>query len=127
MKTRSMMLAAAATLSLAAGARAQQRPDAAAVNELRAMASQPTQGDADRSAIRDFLARGDVSQAAEAYGLDVEAAADRVATLSDDDAASLADRVRRTEHTAQVGGDTFVISTTAVIIALLVLILIEVS
>ncbi|MDX1646690.1 MAG: PA2779 family protein [Longimicrobiales bacterium] len=96
--------------------------------ELRSMVVSPTAADVDRQMILDFLDREDVRDVATGHGVDPEGLQDRVATLDDESTSELADRVRGVqEDLAQVGGDTFVITSTTVIIILLVLILILVA
>jgi hypothetical protein len=79
----------------------------------------------DHEVVRDFLERADVGAAVAAHGLDLERMKGAVGTLEADALADLARQVRALDDEDQVGGNTIVISSTAVIIALLVLILIS--
>jgi hypothetical protein len=79
-----------------------------------------------RAALDAFLGRGEVARAAEGAGIDIERVKSAASALSDEEVESLAPRVKDIQE-ALVGGDTFVISSTAVIIGLLVIILIIVA
>jgi len=104
---------------------AQQAEGGNDVGALRALAAQPSPAQRDRASITDFLRRPEVAAVARDHGIDPEGLQDRVASLGAGDAHDLATHVRETEtHMAQVGGDTFVITSTTIIIALLVIILI---
>jgi hypothetical protein len=127
MRIKWMLLTVAALLALSADAHAQQPTAADVTGELRLIASQPMASDTDRATVRAFLDRTDVAQAAESHGIGLDAVKDRTSTLSDAEAAELAARIDAWDGTAQVGGDVIVISTTAIIIALLVLILLSVD
>jgi len=78
------------------------------------------QGEANRTAIMRFLERDEVGGAAASIGVDVQALGRRVQGMSDADAARVADQVRDVEQ--QMAADTITITTTALIIGLLVLI-----
>jgi hypothetical protein len=129
---RISIIAATATvlgLTLPTGTDAQEmRPDNT-VSELRELVVGPTKSDEDGELVRAFLDSDGVVDVAHDRGIDLERVKERIRTLEEDELADLADRVR--QETQQdpnlVGGDTFVISSTAVIIALLVVILIVVS
>jgi hypothetical protein len=82
--------------------------------------------EADRSALRSFLMRPEVSRVAGAAGIDIARAQSAAATLSDEEIRRLAPRVKKAEN-ALAGGESLVISSTVVIIGLLVLILILVA
>lgn len=82
--------------------------------------------EADRSALRSFLARPEVGRVAESTGIDIGRAQSASAALSDEEIRRLAPRVKQAEN-ALAGGETLVISSTVVIIGLLVLILILVA
>jgi hypothetical protein len=127
MRIKWTLLAVAAVFALSADARAQHPAAADVTEELRLIASQPTAADADRATVRAFLDRADVEQAVESHGVDLTRAKDRVSTLNDAEAAELAARIDALDGAPQVGGDVIVISTTAVVIALLVLILLSVD
>lgn len=81
---------------------------------------------ADRAELRAFLQRPEVRSIADDAGIDVQTAATAVASLSDGDVADLSGRLAQAEA-ALAGGDRVVISTTAIIIGLLLLILILVA
>lgn len=92
--------------------------------ELRAsVVEQAAESDRDREAVRRVLERDDVRAVADQMGFDLSAAEDAIATLDGPELQRLADRARTAEKDL-VGGDAIVISTTAVIIGLLVLIVI---
>lgn len=82
--------------------------------------------DATRSALDAFLGRADVRAAAQGAGLDIERVRSAASALSDAEVRALAPRLAQTED-ALAGGDSVVISTTAIIIGLLVLIIILVA
>jgi hypothetical protein len=95
---------------------------------LRALAAQPSTADRDRAKLSAFLNRADVQKVATDHGIDVRRLKEGVTALDDGTVTALVRQMRAVDHQpALVGGDTFVISSTAVIIALLVFILIEVS
>lgn len=95
--------------------------------ELRDMVVAPTEVDQDRRVVQEFLDRSDVQSAAAVHGIDVEALQNRVATLEAEATSDLAERVRQTQDDLdQVGGDSFVITTSTIVLVLLVLILIAV-
>lgn len=121
------VLALLTTISLSGDLRAQEADRSGTVDELRSMVTEATSGDRDRQTILDFLSRTAVEDVAEEYGVDIERAREGVKTLDVGQAGQLAERIRQTDQPAQVGGDTFVISSTAVIIGLLVIILIIVA
>lgn len=79
-----------------------------------------------REAIRSVLERPEVRSVAGEQGIDITRAEDAVATL-EGEALAAAHEQARTVEAALAGGDQVVISSTLVIIALLVLILIAVS
>ena len=79
-----------------------------------------------RAALAAFLDRGDVARAARSAGIEIERVKSAASTLTDEEVESLSPRLADAEE-ALIGGDTFVISSTAVIIGLLVIILILVA
>lgn len=81
---------------------------------------------ADRATLEAFLGRPEVRRIAAGAGIDIRRAETAVALLAPEDAAALATQAKRLDP-ALAGGDKIVISTTAVIIGLLVLILILVA
>jgi CO dehydrogenase/acetyl-CoA synthase alpha subunit len=99
----------------------------AAVQSLRQLAAAPSPGAADRIVIREFLERDDVRAAADGRGIDLTRVAQAAATIDDEAAADMADRIRDLEEEALAGGDTLVISASTVVIVLLVLILVAVA
>ncbi len=125
--TMGLALAALAVLPTTLTAQQAQSSDNAAAT-LRAMATRPSAPQSDRATVSTFLQRDDVRRVAGERGIDMNALENGVATLDDDAAADLAQRIRTADdQAAHVGGDTFVISSTVVIIALLVIILVVVS
>lgn len=95
--------------------------------ELRELAASPTAADHDRAEVERFLANDRARDVAADMGIDLQALQDRVATLSDADAADLASRVKNANEAPMAGGDTFVITSTTIIIVLLIIILIIVA
>ncbi|MGD8868969.1 MAG: PA2779 family protein [Gemmatimonadales bacterium] len=101
-----------------------QEDHVVSTSELRAaVVEQAANSDRDRDAVLRVLARDEVRAVADQVGVDLSRAEDAVATLDGPELQRLADRSRTVEK-ALVGGDAIVISTTAVIIGLLVLIVI---
>jgi hypothetical protein len=127
MKLHASLLLCAALLFTAAPIHAQQADAATPESELRAMVTGETPDERDRATVAGFLERSDVGDVAAAHGLDTERLKDRVATLDANTARDLAERVQDVDQEALVGGDAIVISSTAVIIALLVIILVSVA
>ncbi|MFW6083874.1 MAG: PA2779 family protein [Gemmatimonadota bacterium] len=82
--------------------------------------------EADRAELRAFLDRPEVRRVAAEAGVDVQTAVTAVASLSAEEVADLSGRVAQAEA-ALDGGDRIVISTTAIIIGLLILIVILVA
>ena len=99
-------LALAASLGMAAPASAQQ--------------AEWTAGDEDRSTILRFLERDEVSGVAGQMGVDVQDAGRNVLEMNDAEAARVADQVRDAEQA--MAASSITITTTALIIGLLVLI-----
>ena len=79
-----------------------------------------------RSALARLLAHADVRRIAAGAGIDIRRVESAAATLSDEEIERLAPRLRDAEH-ALAGGEAVVISTTAIIIGLLILIVILVA
>ena len=120
------VLMAASTPAFADGA---QAPDA---RTLAAMVQQhAAQQDANRHEIRQALARPEVREVANRFGVDVDRVAASIDTLPPSDLAHAADTARQVDQQLDrqlVGGDsTITLSTTTVIIGLLVLILLVVA
>lgn len=83
-------------------------------------------GQADRAQLKAFLDRPEVRRIAAEAGVEVQTAATAVASLSAEDVADLSGQLAQAEA-ALAGGDQVVISTTAIIIGLLLVILILVA
>ena len=121
----SLALLGAAPVTLHAQEVAQKPGPTAA---LRALAAQRSASDRDRATVAAFLERADVQRVAVDHDIDTSHLQEAVRSLDDGAVKDLARRVRAAEsQPALVGGDTFVISSTAVIVALLIIILIQVS
>lgn len=78
------------------------------------------QGEEDRSTIMRFLERSEVGGAAATIGVDVDEVGRKVLTMSDADASRVASQVRDVEE--EMAAQNITITTTALIIGLLVLI-----
>ena len=98
----------------------QQVLDAAVQQRVRAI-------DQDRETVQQFLQRSDVQAIAGQYGIDVRRAESAVATMNASDLASVAAQARHADEALAGGASTITISTTAIIIGLLVLILLIVA
>lgn len=83
--------------------------------------------DRDREMVRLFLQRDDVRLVAGKAGLDVGRAESAVALMSPSELASLAEQARQADQALAGGASTVTISTTAIIIGLLVLLLLIVA
>jgi len=105
--------------------RAQDGTELSMDGELRSMVASPAPVDEDRQVLLTFLDSASVADTAASYGVDMERIKAGVATLDAATAETLAGHVRDADEQEQVGGDTIVISSTAIIIALLALILIQ--
>ncbi|MFQ5889702.1 MAG: hypothetical protein ACE5JR_06580 [Gemmatimonadota bacterium] len=92
-----------------------------------AVAQKASESEADREAIRQTLGRTEVSAVAERYGIDLARAEDAVGTLEGQELRRVASEASRVEAVLAGGEKKVVISTTAIIIGLLVLILILVA
>ena len=101
-------------------AASQQLLDAAVQQHVRAV-------DQDREAVRLFLQRGDVMAIAGKYGIDLRRAESAVATMDAQDLAGVAAQARQADEALAGGQSSVTISTTAIIIGLLVLILLVVA
>lgn len=119
------VLAATFVLAFAAPAAAQEHVTPPATLDAIA-ADHASASTADRTELRRLLERSEVREIAGAAGVDIVAATDAIAVLSDADAGRLAEQARQVDA-ALAGGDTVVISTTVIIIALLVLLIILVA
>jgi len=100
-------------------AASQQLLDAAVQQHVRI-------ADQDRETVRLFLQRSDIRAIAGKYGIDLRRADSAVATMDAQDLANVAGQARQVEQ-ALAGGQSVTISTTAIIIGLLVLILLIVA
>ena len=83
--------------------------------------------DRDRETVRLFLQRADVRAIAGKYGIDIRRAESAVAAMDASEIANIAAQARATEGTLAGGQGSVTISTTAIIIGLLVLILLIVA
>jgi len=101
-------------------AASQQQLDAAVQQHVRA-------ADQDRETVRLFLQRGDVRAIAGKYGIDLRRADSAVATMDAQELASIAAQARQADQALAGGQSSVTISTTAIIIGLLVLILLIVA
>src|SRR5215510_1767920 len=81
----------------------------------------------DRETVRLFLERADVRAIAGKYGIDIRRADSAVAALDASEVANIAAQARTTEGALAGGQGNVTISTTAIIIGLLVLILLIVA
>lgn len=127
MKLHAILLLCAASIFTAAPLQAQDAAATTPEAQLRTMVVGETEADRDREGITRFLERSGVADVAAAHGIDVDRMKAGVDALDADAARDLAERVQDVEQEALVGGDAIVISSTAVVIALLVVILIAVS
>lgn len=128
MKRITIALTLAAATLIPMQARAQETATTDVERELRGMVAEPTEADLDRKTVESFLDRDDVAEVAAEHGFDVERMKRGVETLDADASSDLAKRVADAqEEMAQVGGDTFVITSTTIIIALLIIILVIVA
>lgn len=98
----------------------QQVLDAAVQQHVRAV-------DQDRETVQQFLQRSDVKAIAGTYGIDIRRAESAIAMMNASDLASIAQQARHANETLAGGASTVTISTTAIIIGLLVLILLIVA
>lgn len=121
MQRISTILALAATLLIPAELAAQVETHTSVESELRSMLVVDN-GTSDREFVLEFLADDAIADIAAAEGMDVRELRDRVRTMDEASASDLANRVREMKEDL-VGGDTFVIGSTTLIIILLVLIL----
>jgi len=123
MRTLTSVLSLVILFSVAGELQAQQTYTPDVTSELWTMAAAAAPADQDRQVVEDFLNRADVSEAAATHGLDLDRVRAALSTLGAGAVADLARRVEGMEDSDQVGGNTIVISTTAIIIGLLILIL----
>lgn len=97
-----------------------------AIGKRADSAAHAAESGAERAELRAFLERPEVREIAENGGVDIKTAQAAVAALDDDDLNRLSGHLTEAQATL-AGGDTIVISTTAIIIGLLVLIVILVA
>jgi hypothetical protein len=83
--------------------------------------------DRDRETVRLFLQRADVRAVAGTYGIDIRRAESAVAAMDASEVANMATQARAANETLAGGQGSVTISTTAIIIGLLVLILLIVA
>lgn len=93
----------------------------------QAVAAHSRQADADRADIRRMLSRQQIREIAARAGIDVKRAETAVATLDGTDLRQIAEQARAVDNSLAGGQSRITISTTAIIIGLLVLILIIVA
>jgi hypothetical protein len=125
--TKSITVLATALLLLWPGQATAQQPSSDVVGDLQALVSAPAEAERDRHVIEAFLAEPRVETVATDLGIDPDRLRARARAMDGTAAADLATRIHRADDEApMVGGDAIVISSTAVIIALLVLILVSV-
>jgi hypothetical protein len=108
-------------------ARAQQATVADQAMLDQAVAAHSRQADADRADIRRMLSRQQIREIASRAGIDVKRAETAVATLDGTDLRQIAEQARAVDNSLAGGQSRVTISTTAIIIGLLVLILIIVA
>ncbi len=127
---KQITLAAFAAVAIAIGTAGVSHADepqnhVVGTSEIQASIDQQVRkADADREAIQIMLQRTDVRQIAESAGMDIERASAAAAILSGSSLEKLAAQARDV-NAGLVGGDgTIVISATALIIILLILILV---
>lgn len=113
---------AAALLGFAAPLSAQDRSGVSNSDLDAALVSRASQRSENQRTVRDFLETERVRTATSAFGVRTEDLTSRIGSLDEATLARIADAAR-TDERALAGGDTIVISTTAIIIGLLILIL----
>lgn len=123
MRTLTSVLSLIILFSVSGELHAQETATQDATSELRTMAAEAAPAERDRQVVEDFLNRTDVGEAAASHGLDLDRVRTALSTLGAGAVADLARRVEGRDDPDQVGGSTIVISTTAIIIGLLILIL----
>lgn len=124
---RPMCALAVACLVFAAPLGAQEAESVLSGDEVRQLVTERSaELSENRSALARFLERADVRRIAASVGIDIETVESATATLSDEEVGRLAPRVRDAEK-ALAGGEAIVISTTAIIIGLLILIVVLVA
>ena len=124
---RSLPIAVTALLFLALPTAGRAQQHAAPAETLDAIATSHAESlDAGRAELRAFLARPEVRDIAASGGIDILTAEAAVTTMSVSDINRLSGPLAQADA-ALAGGDTVVISTTAIIIGLLILIVILVA
>ena len=108
-------------------ARAQQATVADQAMLDQAVAAHSRQADADRADIRRMLSRQQIREIASRAGIDVKRAETAVATLDGTNLRQIAEQARAVDNSLAGGQSRITLSTTAIIIGLLVLILIIVA
>lgn len=120
-------IAAVSLLALPAVGFAQAHDHAAPIEALDAIVAEHDGGlEAERAELRSFLQQPEVRRVASEAGIDVVTAEAAVASLDADEIRRLSGPLAQVDA-ALAGGDRIVITTTALIIGLLVLIIILVS
>lgn len=121
------MLAVALVASLPAGLQGQQS-HAVERGELEsAVAEHDAAADERRQSIRSVLEHPEVERVAEANGIELTRVEDAVATLEGEALATAAVQADRVQHALAGGDASITITTTALIIALLILIVLLVA
>ena len=123
------MIAAAIILALAlpSAAVAQDRHAVPAATLAQAVTAGVAEQDADRSAIRDAIARPEVRELAATIGVDLEGVAASIDSMNPESLARASAAARDVNQALVGGASTVVISTTTIIIVLLVVILLVVA
>ena len=116
----SLLIAAPRATAQTAHTASQSALDAAVRDRVTAV-------NADRELVKRLLDRADVKAVAEGAGIDIRSAATAVSGMDADTLAAVASQARVVDHALTGGQSTVTISTTAIIIGLLVLIVILVA
>jgi hypothetical protein len=90
------------------------------------MSARISEDAASREALQNLLQRSEVQRVATRFGLDANQVRDAVSMLSGEDLRSVAHQAQRVDE-ALAGGSTVVVTSTALIIGLLVLIIVLVA
>ena len=122
-----LLMFTTALVSPAVAAQAAQRHVLDSSALASAVAERAAEGDAQRAAVQEALARPEVRGVAARAGVNLDRLAAHVATLDGVELAQVADAAQQVNHSLAGGASTVVISTTTIIIVLLVIILIVVA
>ncbi len=127
MRTQACVLTLMLSLLFVAPRAFAQTPHAAATSALdAAVQAQVQSSDADRQFVQQLLERGDIKAVASGAGIDLRSVGSAVNAMDATTLAQVADQARAADR-ALAGGQSVTISTTAIIIGLLVLILLIVA